>query len=52
MCRRRSLINAGRKSFKNDTERVAFLFELHQKYTSILPSEAAVKRVTRKKSMV
>jgi hypothetical protein len=28
----------GRKGFKNDAERVAFLFELYQKYTSLLPS--------------
>jgi len=27
----------GRKNFKNDAERVAFLFELYQKYTSLLP---------------
>ena len=31
----------GKKSFKNDAERVAFLFELYQKYTSLLPSESA-----------
>ena len=40
----------GRKSFKSDAERVAFLFELYQKYTSILPIEAAKKPVRRKKS--
>ena len=28
----------GRKSFKNDADRVAFLFELYQKYTSLLPA--------------
>ena len=27
----------GRKNFKSDAERVAFLFELYQKYTSLLP---------------
>jgi hypothetical protein len=27
----------GRKSFKNDAERVSFLFNLYQKYTSLLP---------------
>jgi hypothetical protein len=32
----------GRKSFKNDAERVAFLFELYQKYTSLLPATATV----------
>lgn len=26
-----------RKSYKSDAERVAFLFELYQKYTSLLP---------------
>jgi hypothetical protein len=30
----------GRKNFKNDAERVAFLFELYQKYTSLLPTAA------------
>ena len=29
----------GRKSFKTDAERVAFLFELYQRYTSLLPAE-------------
>jgi hypothetical protein len=27
----------GKKGFKSDAERVAFLFELYQKYTSLLP---------------
>jgi hypothetical protein len=27
----------GRKSFKNDAERVAFLFDLYRKYTTLLP---------------
>jgi hypothetical protein len=30
----------GKKSFKNDAERVAFLFTLYQRYTSLLPAEA------------
>ena len=30
----------GKRTFKNDAERVAFLFELYQKYTSLLPAEA------------
>ena len=38
----------GRKSFKTDAERVAFLFELYQRYTSLLPPEPA-KRVRRVK---
>ena len=38
------LAGASRKSFKNDAERVAFLFELYQKCTSLLPSESAKPR--------
>jgi hypothetical protein len=34
----------GRKGFKNDAERVAFLFELYQKYTSLIPATAKPKR--------
>jgi hypothetical protein len=30
----------GRKTFASDAERVAFLFELYQKYTSLLPSQS------------
>jgi len=29
----------GKKSWKNDAERVAFLFELYQRYTSLLPTD-------------
>ena len=29
----------GRKSFKSDAERVAFLFDLYQRLTSLLPAE-------------
>lgn len=29
----------GRRNFRNDAERVAFLFELYQQYTSLLPAE-------------
>jgi len=35
----------GKKTFKNDAERVAFLFELHQHYTSLL---SAVKTQRKK----
>ena len=38
----------GKKGFKNDAERVAFLFELYQKYTSLLPPQAAKSRRSRK----
>lgn len=34
----------GKKTFKNDAERVAFLFTLYQQYTSILPAEAVTKK--------
>ncbi len=30
----------GKRTFKNDAERVAFLFELYQKVTSLLPAES------------
>ena len=40
--------SAGRKSFKNDAERVAFLFELYQKYTSLLPVESSKPKRARK----
>lgn len=34
----------GRKGFKNDAERVAFLFELYQKYTSLLPQDKPARK--------
>ena len=34
-------LNGGKKSWKNDAERVAYLFELYQRYTSLLPTEKA-----------
>jgi hypothetical protein len=34
----------GKKTFKNDAERVAFLFTLYQQYTSILPAETVAKK--------
>jgi hypothetical protein len=38
----------GKKSYKSDAERVAFLFELYQKYTSLLPTEKPqIKRKAR-----
>jgi hypothetical protein len=33
----------GKKSFKTDAERVAFLFELYQRFTSLLPAEGSPK---------
>ena len=43
----------GKKNFRNDAERVAFLFELYRKYTSLLPAsgKSAVKRESAKKRM-
>ena len=40
----------GKTNFKTEAERVAFLFELYQKYTSLLPVEKAKKTAKRKKS--
>ncbi len=37
----------GKKTFKNDAERVAFLFTLYQQYTSILPAETTAKKTRR-----
>ena len=34
----------GRKGFKTDAERVAFLFELYQRITSLLPGSASASR--------
>ena len=31
--------SGGKKSYKSDAERVAFLFELYQRYTSLLPTD-------------
>ena len=39
----------GKKTFASDAERVAFLFELYHKYTSLLPGPEAVKRRNTKK---
>ena len=32
-------LSGGKKTWKNDAERVAYLFELYQKYTSLLPTD-------------
>ena len=34
----------GKKGFRNDAERVAFLFALYQRYTSLLPSATKPRR--------
>ena len=38
----------GKKTFTSDAERVAFLFELYHKYTSLLPSPEKPKQRRRK----
>jgi hypothetical protein len=38
----------GKKSFASDAERVAFLFELYHKYTSLLPAIEKPKKKGRK----
>ncbi len=34
----------GKKTYKNDAERVAYLFELYQRLTSLLPTEVSKKK--------
>lgn len=36
-------LSGGKKSYKTDAERVAFLFELYQRLTSLLPFDKAKK---------
>ncbi len=36
--------NGGKKTYKSDAERVAFLFELYQRYTSLLPADKPKRR--------
>jgi hypothetical protein len=36
--------SGGKKNYKSDAERVAFLFELYQKYTSLLPAAPAKRK--------
>ena len=37
-------LDGGKKTWKSDAERVAYLFELYQKYTSLLPAAAGPKK--------
>jgi hypothetical protein len=39
----------GKKTFASDAERVAFLFELYHKYTSLLPAPEVPKRLNKTK---
>ncbi|MDI6744165.1 MAG: N-6 DNA methylase [Thermodesulfovibrionales bacterium] len=41
-----------KKNFASDAERIAFLFELYHKYTSLLPTPEAPKRRRRKRKQV
>jgi hypothetical protein len=40
----------GRRNFNSEADRVAFLFELYRKYTTLLPSEKAGKKKRRARS--
>ena len=40
----------GKKSFNSDAERVAFLFDLYQKYTTLLPAAEKPKRARKRKT--
>ena len=42
----------GKKDFKSDAERVAFLFELYRQYTTLLPAEAPKKAARGRKAKV
>lgn len=42
--------SGGKKSYKSDAERVAFLFELYQKHTSLLPAATAVPKKRKAKA--
>ena len=42
--------SGGKKSYKSDAERVAFLFELYQQYTSLLPADAKKTKIRKPKS--
>lgn len=42
-------LSGGKKTWKNDAERVAFLFELYQRYTSLLPATTAGRKKAKTK---
>ena len=42
--------SGGKKSYKSDAERVAFLFELYQQYTSLLPADTRKTKIRKPKS--
>lgn len=41
----------GKKNFASDAERVAFLFELYHKYTSLLPAPEKPRKRRRRKAI-
>ena len=43
-------LGGGKKTWKNDAERVAYLFDLYQKYTSLLPAAGAAQKKRRAKA--
>ncbi len=42
-------LSGGKKNYKNDAERVAYLFELYQRYTSLLPTPTAGRKKAKMK---
>lgn len=43
-------LSGGKKSYKNDAERVAFLFELYQRLTSLLPTQEQAQAMPRRRA--
>jgi type I restriction-modification system DNA methylase subunit len=43
-------LGGGKKSYKNDAERVAYLFDLYQRYTSLLPADTKKTKIRKQKS--
>lgn len=41
----------GKKDFRSDADRVAFLFELYQQYTSLLPADGKKAKRPRARAM-
>jgi hypothetical protein len=37
-------VHSGKKTYATDAERVAYLFELYQRLTSLLPTEVTKKK--------
>ena len=43
--------SGGKKNYKSDAERVAFLFELCQRYTSFLPADTKKNKIRKPKPL-